>query len=100
MVTTGSASDTHFDWKAGIDYQFTDNLLVYASAATGYRPQAFNPRPFQITQFVPVDGEEATSYELGVKSDLFDRRLRVNVAAFYIDYNQRILPVGGFRMPG
>jgi iron complex outermembrane recepter protein len=95
VVTTGSASDTHFDWKAGIDYQFTDDLLLYASAATGYRPQAFNPRPFQVTQFVPVDGEEATSYELGLKSDLLDRRLRINVAAFYIDYNQRILPVGG-----
>jgi iron complex outermembrane receptor protein len=93
--TTGSASDSHFDWKLGIDYRFTDGFMLYASAATGYRPQAFNPRPFQITQFVPVDGEEATSYELGFKADLFDRRLRTNVAVFYIDYNQRILPVGG-----
>jgi iron complex outermembrane recepter protein len=95
VVTSDSTSDTHFDWKAGIDFRVTDDFMVYASAATGYRPQAFNPRPFQITQFVPVDGEEATSYELGFKSDLFDRRMRVNIAAFYIDYNQRILPVGG-----
>lgn len=93
--TTGSATDTHFDWKAGIDYRFTDSFMLYASAATGYRPQAFNPRPFQITQFVPVDGEEATSYDLGFKADMFDRRLRTNIAVFYIDYNQRILPVGG-----
>jgi len=93
--SVGSADNDRFDWKAGIDYKITDDVLGYFSAATGYRPQAFNPRPFQVTQFVPVDGEEATSYELGIKSDLFERRLRLNVAAFYIDYNQRILPVGG-----
>jgi iron complex outermembrane receptor protein len=95
VVTSGATSDSHVDWKAGIDFRVTDDFMVYASAATGYRPQAFNPRPFQITQFVPVDGEEATSYELGFKSELFDRRMRINLAGFYIDYNQRILPVGG-----
>ncbi len=93
--TTLSTSENHTDWKAGIDYKFTDTFMAYASAATGYRPQAFNPRPFQITQFVGVDGEEATSYEVGFKADMFDRRLRTNLAVFYTDYNQRILPVGG-----
>src|SRR4029077_1485715 len=87
--------EDHFDWKAGIDYKFSDSFMGYASAATSYRPQAFNPRPFQVTQFVGVDGEEATSFELGFKTDLLDNRLRVNVAAFYVDYNQRILPIGG-----
>jgi iron complex outermembrane recepter protein len=93
--TTLSTSENHTDWKAGIDYKFTNTVMAYASAATGYRPQAFNPRPFQITQFVKVDGEEATSYEVGFKADMFDRRLRTNLAVFYTDYNQRILPVGG-----
>ncbi|HTU65550.1 MAG TPA: TonB-dependent receptor [Steroidobacteraceae bacterium] len=96
IVITSLDTDTnHFDWKAGIDYKLTDGLMAYASASTSYRPQAFNPRPFQVTQFVPVDGEEATSYELGFKSDFADNRVRVNLAAFYVDYNQRILPVGG-----
>jgi len=44
---------------------------------------------------VQVDGEEATSYELGYKSDFADNRVRINLAGFYVDYNQRILPVGG-----
>ena len=95
VVSSLSTSENHTDWKAGIDYKFTDTFMAYASAATGYRPQAFNPRPFQITQFVGVDGEEATSYEVGFKADMFDRRLRTNLAVFYIDYNQRILPVAG-----
>jgi iron complex outermembrane receptor protein len=96
IVITALDTDTkHFDWKAGVDFKFTDRMMVYASAATSYRPQAFNPRPFQVTQFVPVDGEEATSFEVGLKSDFADNRVRVNLAAFYVDYNQRILPIGG-----
>jgi iron complex outermembrane recepter protein len=95
VVTQLGTDENHFDWKAGIDYKFTDNFMAYASAATSYRPQAFNPRPFQVTQFVGVDGEEATSYEIGFKTDLADNRLRLNLAAFYVDYNQRILPIGG-----
>ena len=86
---------TRFDWRAGIDYQVTPGVLTYASISTGYRPPAYNPRPFQPTQFVPVKGENMTAYELGAKSDLFDRKLRVNVAGFYSDYKQRIVPAGG-----
>ena len=95
VVTQLDTDESHFDWKAGVDFKLAQGMLLYASAATSYRPQAFNPRPFQVTQFVPVDGEEATSYEIGWKSDLADNRLRINVAAFYVDYNQRILPIGG-----
>ncbi|HET7812717.1 MAG TPA: TonB-dependent receptor [Steroidobacteraceae bacterium] len=87
--------DDHFDWRAGLDYQISDDVMIYGSAATGYRPGAYNPRPFTAAQALPVDGEEMTAYELGVKADLFDRRLRVNAALFYSDYDKRIVPIGG-----
>jgi iron complex outermembrane receptor protein len=83
------------DWRIGLDLQLNDDVMTYASASTGYRPGSYNPRPFQATQVVAVDQEESTAYELGVKADLFDRRLRVNAAAFYTDWSTRILPVGG-----
>lgn len=88
------ASD-NFDWRAGLDYQLTDMVTVYGSAASGYRPGAFNPRPFQASQLVAVDPEEAIAYELGFKGDLFDNTMRVNIAGFYTDYKQRITPAGG-----
>jgi iron complex outermembrane receptor protein len=84
-----------FDWRAGLDYQINTGTMVYASASTGYRPAAFNPRPFQPTQFKGVDGENLIAYELGAKADLFDRRLRINAAVFYTDYKQRIVPASG-----
>ena len=83
------------DWRVGLDYQIDPRVLVYTSASTGYRPPAFNPRPFQPSQFVAVSGESLKAYEVGEKADLLDRRLRVNVALFYSDYIHRIVPVGG-----
>ena len=83
------------DYKVGLDYQFTPDMLVYASVATGYRPGSYNPRPFQATQVVAVDAEDSEAYELGFKSDWFDRRLRTNLAVFYTDWKTRITPVGG-----
>ena len=83
------------DYKLGIDYQFTPDILAYASWSTGYRPGSYNPRPFQATQVVAVDAEDSEAYELGLKSDWFDRRLRTNLAVFYTDWKTRITPVGG-----
>jgi iron complex outermembrane recepter protein len=83
------------DWRVGLDYQIDPRVLVYTSVSTGYRPPAFNPRPFQPSQFVAVSGESLKSYEIGEKADFLDRRLRVNVAAFYSDYTHRIVAAGG-----
>jgi iron complex outermembrane receptor protein len=95
FATPVDSNQTRFDWLAGIDLQVTEGVLTYLTASTGYRPPAYNPRPFQQTQFVAVKGENMTAYELGLKSDLFDRKMRLNVAAFYSDYKQRIVPAGG-----
>ena len=96
VVSTINVKNTHFDWTVGSNYQFTPDIMGYFRIATGYRPGAYNPRPFQITQFVPVSGEEATSYEGGFKTEWLDETARLNVTGFYIDYSKRILPSGGF----
>src|SRR5262249_16542059 len=90
-----SHTSSRGDWRAGLDYQVLPEVLVYTSASTGYRPAAFNPRPFQADQFVAVSGESLLAYEIGEKTDLWDGKLRLNVAAFYSDYRHRILPQGG-----
>jgi iron complex outermembrane recepter protein len=89
----------HTDWKAGLDYKLGSGVLLYGSAATGYRPPAYNPRPFTPDQAVAVGNEEMTAYELGVKADMLNNTLRTNVAIFYSDYNKRIVPIGGTECP-
>ena len=103
-TTPNPASDTVFaitpaqtrvDWKAGVSYQATDQALIYLSAASGNSLPGFNSRPLQKTQIYQLDGNEDVAYEIGSKLDLFDRRLRLNVAAFYTDFETRPTTISG-----
>lgn len=90
-----TVADDHLDWMVSLGYTFSEAATVYGSVATGYRPGSYNPRPFQATQVVAVEQEESTAYEVGLKTELLDSRLRLNLAYFYTDWDTRILPVGG-----
>lgn len=79
------------DWRIAADYRFSRELLVYAQVSTGYRAGGINPRPFYPSQVRSFRPETITAYEAGFKSDLFDRKLRLNVSAFYNDYKNIIL---------
>lgn len=101
---TPAASSTYFDllisnerwdWKIGADYEFMDGGMVYASAATGYRLPGFATRVFQVGQIEQQYPTSLINYELGFKVDLFDRRLRLNAAAFYMAYSMRNATFGG-----
>ncbi|MDR3508296.1 MAG: TonB-dependent receptor, partial [Caulobacteraceae bacterium] len=86
--------NTAFSWRAALNYSFTRDILGYASVATGFKSGGFNGSflssdPAQITaQLKPIDPETVTAYEVGVKTSLFDRRLILNLAAFYNDYKK------------
>jgi iron complex outermembrane receptor protein len=86
---------SRFDWKVGVNYEASPDVLLYASAATGFRLPTFNSRPFQPSQVFQIPGDDLISYEIGTKADLFDRRLRINTVAFYTDYKQRSSTVSG-----
>ena len=76
------------DWLVSADYKVTDDILVYASAATGSRPPGFNTIVSTRRQYGPTGEEELISYEGGIKADFFDRKLRSNFAIFYTDYKK------------
>jgi iron complex outermembrane receptor protein len=95
IVFQVTPAETRFDWKAGLNYELTDDSMLYASASTGFRLPSFNARPFQPSQVTPIPGDELVAYELGAKTDLFDRRLRLNSAVFYTDFRQRTTTVSG-----
>jgi iron complex outermembrane receptor protein len=77
---------SHFDWKANVDYKFTPDVMAYATVSTGFRGGGFNPRPFSASQINEFYPEKLTEYEVGLKSDWFDHKLRANIAAFYGNY--------------
>ena len=82
----GEYSGNRVDYRANLQYALSDDLMAYAQFSTGFKGGGVNPRPFSAAQALPFGPETLNAYEVGFKSDLFDRRLRVNVAAFLSKY--------------
>ena len=74
---------TKFTPKVTLDYQ-TDKALFYATYAKGFKSGTYNSSSF--TDNNPVEPENLTDYEVGMKSDLLDKRLRFNLAAYYYSF--------------
>jgi len=84
--TNKSASWTPVTPQLGLDYQATDDLLIFGDVARGYRSGGFNGRVSTATAVAPYAPEYTTSYELGLKSELLNRRVRFNLTGFHTDY--------------
>lgn len=78
------ASESVVNYMASAQYHFGDNSMAYARIASGYRPGgpniAFPGAP------PTFDSDSLTNYEIGVKSEFLDRRARVDLSLFYIDW--------------
>lgn len=83
---TFEASFDDFSPKVGVSYKWSDTLMTYAQYSRGFRAGGFNGRAGSFLAVGPYDSETVDSYEVGVKSDLFNRRLRLNAAVFTSDY--------------
>ncbi len=80
-------------WRISLDHRFSPEAMVYASYNRGFKSGGFNAPAPSDPAFAP---ETLDAYEVGVKSDLFDRRFRLNAAAFYYDYkNLQVLKATG-----
>jgi len=83
---TGHYEGSKVDYRVNLNYRWSQALMTYASVSTGFRGGGVNPRPFDVKQVLPFGSEKLTAYEIGAKSDLLDRRLRMNVAGFVNKY--------------
>lgn len=84
-----SQSLSEFGGKIGLNYQFTDDILGYVSYSRGFKSGAFDVRALAIAAGAadqPVGPEKLDSYEVGLKTQLFDRRVQLNGAVFYYDW--------------
>ena len=68
-----------------LQYQLDDDKLVYASATRGYKAGGYNST--EINSFFKP--ENVWNFEGGIKTELFDRRLRFNAAGYYFKYRNR-----------
>lgn len=74
-------------WKAGFQYNLTADAMVYASYGTGYKGPTYNSIAGVAGELLNVGPEKSKDLELGIKSELLGRRLRVNLSAFRMTFN-------------
>ena len=75
-------------WKAALEFDKNDDLMLYASAATGIRTGGANDSRVVSRGADPLyDNEEVMSYEIGMKSTLLDGDMRLNISAFINEYD-------------
>ena len=72
-----------FTFRASLDHRFSDEVLAYASFNRGFKSGGFNAGQPGTPAFSP---EQLDAYEVGLKTDLADRRVRLNLAGFYYEY--------------
>ena len=78
-------------YKAVLAHDFTDSIHGYVSYNRGFKSGTFNPTNFSNQ---PSRPEVLDAVEAGLKSDLFDRLLRLNIAGFHYNYKDIQLRTG------
>jgi len=78
-------------WRFAYDHRFSDAVLAYASYNRGFKSGGFNTGVPTQPAYNP---EKLDAYEIGLKTDLWDRRVRLDTAAYYYKYED--IQVGYF----
>lgn len=81
----GESNFKKLTWRGSIDHRFSPGLLAYASVNRGFKSGLYDALAVPLVLLKP---EVLDAYEVGVKSDLFDRRVRLNGALFHYNYKQ------------
>jgi iron complex outermembrane recepter protein len=96
----GKSSERPFTWSFSPRWELNDHSSIYVRAATGFRPGGPNiVPPGAPPEFPPsYDSDSITSYEAGYKSMTADGRYSVDLAVFYLDWQdiQILSSIGGF----
>jgi iron complex outermembrane receptor protein len=80
-VSNGVYTDTAP--RASLQYQWTPSIMTYATFAEGFSAGGGTQAPTGVQSYSP---EKLKNYEIGLRSDWFDRTLRVNASLFYSQY--------------
>jgi len=87
IAGTQKKSFNNFSPKVGLQYHPSDDVMTYASWSKGYKTGGWTTRLSNPLQTAPDFNEEkATTWEVGVKSTLIDRKLQLNAAVFTTKY--------------
>jgi iron complex outermembrane recepter protein len=86
VLTSGaqSASWNKITWRVALDHRFTPDVMAYVSADRGFKSGIYNLVSYTAA---PVRPETLDAYQVGLKTELAERRVRLNASAFYYNYD-------------
>lgn len=92
LVPQSTAADA--DWgkltpRLAVEYRVNADVLTYASFTRGFNAGGFSGRAPDVQTIGPYDPEIVDAYEIGVKSEWLDQRLRANLAGFVTQYDDK-----------
>jgi iron complex outermembrane receptor protein len=79
-------TDNVFTPMGTLAFDINQDVMAYASFSEGFKAGGWTPRLFSQTSLERNNPERLKAYEVGVKSEWFDRRLILNADFFYSDY--------------
>jgi iron complex outermembrane receptor protein len=86
---TTRSSDQPVTYLFNPSYKFTDNVMGYLRVASGFRPGGANVGvPPGLGAPLTFEPDKLVNYELGLKSLMLDKRMSVDLSAFYIDWSK------------
>ena len=89
-VYVDTLDEDNVSWRLGLNYNATDDLLVYGLISQGYKTGSFPSLPASSTsQFSPVGQESVLAYELGFKLSVPEQAIQFNGAVFYYEYDDK-----------
>jgi outer membrane receptor protein involved in Fe transport len=88
-VQTNSATGSKTTYKVNVSYELSDAALVYATVSEGFRVGGTNAADLPFASGIPPSfgPDSLRNYELGAKSEFFERKLRLNGAVYRIDWS-------------
>src|SRR5204862_3467833 len=87
---TFATDDSHFDPLVTLAWTANKNVNLYGKVSTGYRSGGASSRSLTYRSFGP---EDVDAYEIGIKTELFDRNERLNAAVFQLTRTGRQLDI-------
>ncbi len=88
-TSRGTTDNGNLSGRAVLQFSPTDDVMLYGSYTRGYKGPAFNVFFNHVApnNAVPLTEETSDSFEIGLKSQFFDRRVQLNLAAFTVEYD-------------
>ena len=80
-------------WRVTLGYEASDTMYFYGTYARGFKSGGYNDQtgtggnPIEPLQARPTDPEKADSYEIGMRSEWLNNKLRLNLTGFYVTYD-------------